>query len=282
MKVLNPCTSARSARRSAPSRRGDVQEPAHVGGGAAGAIRRVIDPRVRVAQVRGLHAPETRQPAVGLRARDPEHTGLVGAHPDGDGVGGSRAALGSVHGVISAAVQRRAVTGIPDAADQVDRLGQCVDGLARAQAPTAHGLDGIPECTGAQPQIEASVAQQVERRRGAGDHRRRPQRQIEHVRRELDLRRHRGHVREQRPRVVESGLIRMVLEGDQVVAELLAQQGEGDRSVRLGVRRSDERAEPQWMPVIHSSTVTQKTSRRCVMHRRDVRLPAACLSGGEA
>jgi hypothetical protein len=230
----------------------DVQQPAHGGGGAAGTLRGVVEDRVPLAEVgRPFQVRQRRQPAVGLAPGQAQHARLVGAEPDVDVVRGRRAAGGAVDAVVGALV-RQGPPGldVPDAADDVDRLRQRVDALARRQPPAAHRLDRVPEPAGTQAELEAPAAEQIQAGGGTGEHRGRPQREVEHVRAQADALGLPGHVAQQRPRVQEPRLVRVVLERRQVQAGGLGRLREGDHAGRLDVERRDERPEGQGMSVI--------------------------------
>jgi hypothetical protein len=51
---------------------------------------------------------------------------------------------------------------VPDGAENVDRLGERIDGVARRAARTADGLDGVPEGSGTEAELEAPAGEDVE------------------------------------------------------------------------------------------------------------------------
>ena len=77
----------------------------------------------------------------------------------------------------------------------------------------------LEKAAGADAELEAAAAQQVERRRRLGEHGRRPERQVADIREDAHGRRPGEDRREQRQRVEVARLVGMVLNGEQVVAE---------------------------------------------------------------
>jgi hypothetical protein len=169
--------------------------------------------------------------------------------------------LRAPHGVELAAVQRLALFGVPDPVDDVDGLGHRIHRFARGESTPAHRLDGVPESAGAEAEAEAAAGEKIEGCGGPRQHRRLAQREVGDVRCELDRRCRRGDVRQQRPCVVEPRLIRVILEGDQVVAEALAVPRELDRSLRRRVPRRDERAELEVVTVVHATILFPERGR---------------------
>src|ERR1044071_1425968 len=95
-----------------------------------GLARCRIDQRVSGLELAGLHIPDRRQPAICLLANLPQHSRLVASNPDWDVMGGERPALGAVNIIrFPGEVQRRAVAGVPHAANDIDGLTECHDGL---------------------------------------------------------------------------------------------------------------------------------------------------------
>ena len=152
-----------------------------------------------------------------------EHPGLVGPEPDADRVRRRRPALGAPHLVVLAGDPYAApLLGVPQLADDGDRLGQCLDRLTGGAARTAHRLHRLGEGAGPQPELDPPAAEQVEAGGRPGHHGRRPQGQVEHVGGQPDPDGGRGDIGQQGPGVQEAGLIGMVLEGDQIEPDLLA------------------------------------------------------------
>ncbi len=71
--------------------------------------------------------------------------------------------------------------GVPGGADDRDALLQRVHGLAGRQARRAHGDDGVPVVAGAEGELEAAVAENVQAGGGLGEHGGRPERQRVHA-----------------------------------------------------------------------------------------------------
>ena len=103
---------------------------------------------------------------------------------------------------------------------------------------------------GAEAELDAAAAEDVQARDAAREHGRRAQREVGDVRREADRRRARRDDRQQRPRVEEARLVGVVLEGDEVEAGDLGELGELDDRVRLLGDRRDEDPELQVVGVV--------------------------------
>jgi hypothetical protein len=105
---------------------------------------------------------------------------------------------------------------------------------------------------GADTELEAPAAQQIQRCRRLGEYGGRPQRQVGDVGEDahgLRLGQDRG---EQRGGVEKPSLVGAVLDTDQVVAESIEQPGGLEQAGRVvGVRRV-EVAELEWVPVVQS------------------------------
>ena len=86
---------------------------------------------------------------------------------------------------------------------------------------------------GADAELEAAAAQQVERRRRLGEHGRRPQRQVADVGEDAHRCRLREDRGEQRQRVEVARLVGMVLDAEQVVAEAVEQARGLEHAVRV-------------------------------------------------
>ena len=98
--------------------------------------------------------------------------------------------------------------------------------------------------------MHAPLAEDVDARRGLGEHHGQPQRQVGDVRREVDLVGLRRDHREQRERVEEAPLVGVVLERDDVEVLALGELREPQDVVRGGGGGRDEDAEAQVMSVI--------------------------------
>ena len=139
----------------------------------------------------------------------------------------------------------------PHQPDELDRLLERRDRLARGPRCAAHGLDRIPESSGAQSELSAAAAQDVQGCRRFGQHRGRAHGKAGHVRENCDsLGSHRNRD-EQGPRVVEAPLVGMVLHADQVEAELIGDGGYVKGAGGLHGRRDDEDAELDLAAIIH-------------------------------
>ena len=202
---------------------------------ASGGERRLVDRAVARGEVARLQVGQRRQPAVALAPDEPQHPGLERADPDRDVVRGGGPALRAADVVVLAVdLEPCALALVPDPADDVDRLRERVDGLAGREAAAAHGVDRIPEAAGAESELEATAAEQVEAGGGPREDRGRTQRQVGDVGREVDALGARRDPRQQRRRVVESRLVRVVLERDEVVAEMPRPARRGARPPAAG------------------------------------------------
>ena len=90
------------------------------------------------------------------------------------------------------------------------------DGLAGGELAAAVRADGVPEGPRAEAEGGAAAAEQVEAGDALGEHGRRAQRQVRHVRRQMHPGGLPGEHRQQGPGVQEAGLVGVVLDGDQV------------------------------------------------------------------
>ena len=234
----------------------DVHEATDLARIASGGERGLVDRAVARGEVAGLQVGQRRKPAVALPPDQPQHPGLERADPDGDVVRGGGAALRAADVVVLAVdLEPGSLALVPDPADDIDRLRERVDGLAGREAAAAHGVDGVPEAAGAEPELEATAAEQVEAGGGAREDGGRAQRQVGDVGREVDALGAGRDPREQRRRVVEARLVGVVLERDEVVAGCLGQFGEAHGRLRRVVRRGDEGAELQLVAVVHPAPI---------------------------
>ena len=100
-----------------------------------------------------------------------------------EAMGGRGAALRADHPVeLAVDPDAAARVDVPDLADDLDRLLQGPHALPRGEPTPAHGLDGLLERAGAQAELDAAAAEQVEARHAAGQDGRRAQRQVRDVR----------------------------------------------------------------------------------------------------
>ncbi len=102
----------------------------------------------------------------------------------------------------------------------------------------------------AEPEREPAPGEQVEARRRSGQHRRWPQREVEHVAGELHALGGGGDPGQQGPGVEERGLVGVVLECDEVQPRMLARLGECDDPLGVLCRRRQEAAEHQVVAVV--------------------------------
>jgi hypothetical protein len=162
-----------------------------------------------------------------------------------------RAALGPGDLVVRAVEPDAAASaGVPDLADDLDRLAQRVDRLAGAEPASAHGLDRVPEPARADAELHPAAAEQVQAGHAAGQHGRLTQRQVQHVTRQGDALGPGRHVGHQRPGVEKRRLVRMILERDQVQPGRLGQLGELHHALGLLVARGEKDAERELMAVV--------------------------------
>jgi hypothetical protein len=118
-----------------------------------------------------------------------------------------------------------AVAACPNRPDHVDRLIERVDALSPAEPRSAQSCDRVPERAGAEAELDPPAAQDVETGDAPRQHHRGSQRQIRDVRRHPDVGRLRRDHRQQRPRVEEARLVRVILEGDQVEPDRIGEPG---------------------------------------------------------
>ena len=111
--------------------------------------------------------------------------------------------------------------GIPERADDVDRLLERLDRLAGRAARTAHRCDRVPESAAPEAQLQPPAGQKVQARRGAREHRGLAQRKVDDVAGQVHALGLGGDIGEQRPRVQERRLVGVVLEGDEIEPGLL-------------------------------------------------------------
>ena len=148
-----------------------------------------------------------------------------------------------------------ALADVPHLAQDVDRLLEGFDALAGRTARTAHRGDGVPEPARADADADAPAGEQVEAGGGTRGDGRLPQRKVQDVRREVDAIGRSGDIREERPRVEERGLVRVVLEGHQVEPRLLAELCERYDVLRTPALRGEERSEVKVVAVVgHGSS----------------------------
>ena len=232
---------------------GDVEQAAHLARVAAGGRRRRVDRRVAGGDVGLRQVGDAGQPAVAEPPGQVQHPRLVGADPEADPVRRRRPAGGAAGPVVLALeTDAAAGVGVPERPHQPDRLLQRRDALPRPPPRPAHRLDRVPEGAGAEPELDPAAAQQVERGRRPGQHRRRAQRQVDDVGRQPDPVGAGGDVGEQRPGVEEARLVGVVLVADQVEPGLLGQFGQPHHDLGRLRRRGDEGAEFELVAVVRA------------------------------
>ena len=234
----------------------DVQHPPDVLRAPAGVRRRAVDPRVQLRELLELDVAERRDPAVGLLAGQPQHARLVGAQPDLDRVRGRRPRLRADDLVVAPPVPDRAGVGVPDRADDVDRLRERVDRLPGRQLRAAVGGDRLPERARPEPELDPPAAEDVQARGAAGEHDRRPQREVGDVRRDAHVGRLGRDHRQQRPHIQERGLIRVVLEADDIEAGDVGKPRQLDHGIRLAGDGCDEHAELEVVAIVGHGPLT--------------------------
>jgi hypothetical protein len=115
----------------------------------------------------------------------------------------------------------------PKGADDLDPLLQCLERLTTGPQGTAHRPDRLPERTRTQPELEAAAREQVERGRLLAEQGGTAQREIGDVREDADAFRPRQLVSDQRERVQVAPLVRVILDPDQIEAELVGAPSQG-------------------------------------------------------
>ena len=236
-----------------PPREGE--DPAHGRRLAAGRRGSLVDHAVGLGQRRRSSRQEQADrhgPAIRPPPDETKHAWHPGPDPDPDVVGRGRSARRAPGAVVLPVEDdtARLVRG-PDFTDDRDRLLERLDGLAGGAARPAHRLDRVPNPPGTDPQLETTAGEQVDRGGGAGQHDRRPQREVQHVVAEPNPRGARRHVREEGPGVEEARLVRVVLERHQVEAGPVRDHRQLDGVMRSLRSRRDERPEEQLVSVIH-------------------------------
>jgi hypothetical protein len=113
----------------------------------------------------------------------------------------------------------------PHEADYLDRLLERVHRFAARQHRAADRFDGVEASARAEPELDTPTRDEVERRRGLAENRGRAEREVGNVRKDVNLFGAHGHRREQRPRVDEPALVRVVLNTDQLETQLIGQRG---------------------------------------------------------
>jgi hypothetical protein len=136
---------------------------------------------------------------------------------------------------VVAPLEADATPAAPVQADQLDSLLERCQRLARAAHRSAHGADGVPERPGTKAQLYPAPAQHVKRGRRLGQHGRRAQRQVGHIREQPHPLGACGQGGQQRPGNQGATVVRVVLHRDEVQALHIGQPR--DRRREGGVRR---------------------------------------------
>ena len=187
-----------------------------------------------------VQVAEAREPAVGEPTGQPKHARPVRAEPDPDGVRRGGPGLDPTQLVVVALVGDLLALAGPPRPHQLDRLREGVDRLTGLARRPAHRGDVLPEGARSKAELEPAGAQEVDRGGGLGDHRRRPQRQVGHVRRQADAPRAGGEVGEERESVEEAALVGVVLDCNEVEPHLLRGQRLLYRALGVAGVRYDE------------------------------------------
>ena len=162
-------------------------------------------------------------------------------------------ALGAGDGVVLARQPNAAACRRPHLAHDRDRLFQRGDALAGGQARAGVGRDGFQEATGAKAELHPAAGDQVQRGDAAGEDDGMTQREVGDVGGDLHALGLRGDDGQQSPGVHQARLVRVVLETDEVEADLLGQLCQRDHAGGVVDRGGQERAEDQLVAVVHGS-----------------------------
>jgi hypothetical protein len=145
----------------------------------------------------------------------------------------------------------------PEETDDLDRLLVGLERLSRRANRTAHRADRVPECSGSEPELEATAREDVERRRLLGDHRRQAKRQVRDVGEDAETLGAGEQIGHQRPGLEKAPLIRVVLDAEQIQPESVGADGELASFEYVGCVRNEAEAEFERPAVItHHSTQT--------------------------
>jgi hypothetical protein len=149
-----------------------------------------------------------------------------------------------------AAVEAQRAGVAPAGTQDRDGLLERLETLPGGEGRGPHRPCGVKEAAAAEAGLEAPAAELVERRRRLREHRWRAQRQVADVLEDADpLGLGENHA-EQRERVEMRRLIRVVLDGEQVVAEPVGETRRLEHSVGIAGVRVQEVPELQWMAVV--------------------------------
>jgi hypothetical protein len=116
---------------------------------------------------------------------------------------------------------------------------------------------------GAEAEFDPPAAEDVQAGDAPRQHHRRPQRQVGDVRRHAHGGRLRRDDRQERPRVQELGLVRVVLEGDEVQPDDVGQASQLKHRWRLVGGRFDEDPELEVVAIVGQAVIlTRRRARR--------------------
>ena len=233
----------------------DVVEAADRCRVAVGVPGRGVDGVVHLREGVGVGVAHAREPAVGIPAGEPQHPGLVGAEPDLDRVRRRRTGVQSVDAMVLAVDADGLAVRAPDAADDLDPLAERVDALRRGEPGAAGRHDRVPEAACAQAEVDPAAGDEVQRRDALGQHHGLAQRQVRDVERDAEAGAACGDDREQGPRVGVTGLVGVVLDGDEVEPADLGDLREQQHVVELGGVGRREQPELQLLSVVHASSL---------------------------
>ncbi len=134
-------------------------------------------------------------------------------------------------------------------ADDVDRFLCGLPSFGRSSSFPAHRLDGLPERSRSQSELEPAARQHVQAGGSLGQHGGWPHGQAGHVGEEPNPAGLPGQPRDQGPRVEVPPLVGMVLDADQVVPLRVGQSGKPERVAGIGP--CGDEAEPELRELAH-------------------------------
>src|SRR5712692_4446567 len=109
----------------------------------------------------------------------------------------------------------------PHSTNNLDGLGERLEVLSGTTVIAAHRGNRLPERAGAQAKLEAASADLIEAGRRFGEHRRRAQRQVRHRVKDAKPPGLSQDDRHERQRIEVAGMVRVILDANQVVAKLV-------------------------------------------------------------
>jgi hypothetical protein len=154
-----------------------------------------------------------------------------------------------------AAIDTHATPTAPQGPDDGDRLLERLDRLTRVAPRPAHCPDRIPQGAGAQAELEAAAADDVQGSRCLRQHRRVAQRQVRDVGEDPHPRGLGSQGRHEHPGIEVPSLVGVILDADEVEAELVAEPDLVD-DLGVVVRVGDwEEAELHRPAVVHHASL---------------------------